>query len=113
MGIRINVLSGRVMSGKSELAAGLQALFDVELVKTHRLIRELTDARSDRKNLQQAGEALDRSTHGEWVSRELSKIVAAKHLNESLRSVDQWILVDSVRIPEQIQHIRQSFGLRV
>jgi adenylosuccinate synthase len=114
MGIRIILLSGPVVSGKSALAAALaNPPFNVHLVKTRLLIAALTNAPLERRALQDAGDALDRSTNGAWVARELTRIIAAQHLAESANNPDTWLLVDSVRIPSQIEHIRKSFGLKV
>jgi adenylosuccinate synthase len=56
----------------------------------------------DRKNLQDMGDKLDVETDGKWVLDELSKWI---DLQEDL----QGVVVDSVRIKEQIKHINEFF----
>lgn len=105
---RIVVLSGPVASGKSELAQALAVKFGADHVSTRELMN--AHARNDnvillqeRQALQQYGEDLDRRTDGRWVADAL----AAKHERLGL---DGLIVVDSIRIPNQLRHIHEAFG---
>lgn len=112
MGLRIVVLSGPVCGGKSNLAVALEKRFAFRRVKTQDIIVELTRVERDRKPLQLAGEKLDRTTDGAWVSKALARVVAAE-VSESESGRDSWVLVDAARTSDQIKHLRNSFGLRV
>jgi adenylosuccinate synthase len=113
MGPRIIVLSGPVNAGKSNLATELQSRFEIRRIKTQDIIVELTAAERERRALQQAGEKLDRTTAGAWVARAITQIIMANPPASADASPDSWVLIDAVRIPEQIAHIRQAFGPRV
>ncbi|MCY4580507.1 MAG: adenylosuccinate synthetase [Chloroflexi bacterium] len=101
---KIILLSGPVASGKSELADLLAGQFDLLRVETSKLLRaRLGEAQSGRVNLQIEGDELDKATHGRWV------------LDEFARELRQWeegrsVIVDSVRIPEQVSAIREAYG---
>jgi adenylosuccinate synthase len=113
MGLRIIVLSGPVVGGKSKLAEALQSQFGIRRLKTQDVIVEITGVDRERRALQQAGEKLDRTTDGAWVAQALARLVTANASAPTDSAPDTWILVDSVRIPAQIDHIRRSFGPRV
>lgn len=76
------------------------------LVKTRLIINKLKpDAANERAALQHAGTQLDVDTGGAWIARELSRT--------DFDDADI-VVVDSVRIPEQVDAIRRAFGtLRV
>ena len=101
---KIILLSGPVASGKSKLAGQLSSQFDLLRVETGKLLKaRLGDAKSGRVNLQEEGDKLDEETNGAWVSDELA------------RELRQWdeeksVIVDSVRIPEQVSAIREAYG---
>ncbi|MGA8840207.1 MAG: adenylosuccinate synthetase [Candidatus Aquilonibacter sp.] len=103
---RIVLLSGRVASGKSQLSDSLRARYASEVVKTREIIIKLKPrVEVTRSALQRAGAALDEETHGEWIAAEL---LDRNFGNGSM------VIVDSVRIAEQVEAIRKSFGaLRV
>lgn len=96
-------LSGPVGVGKSSFCEVLKARFKAERLSTRELLLA-TGAKSEREDLQAAGERLDRETDGKWVSDAL-----AKALPENVADV---IIVDSIRIKKQIDHIRRRFGDR-
>ncbi len=107
MDTKIILLSGPVASGKSELACSLADQFDLGLIETSKLLKAvLEDAQAGRLNLQQEGERLDKETDGRWVLDQLAK---------EMRQWDEGksVVVDSVRIPEQIQAIREAYGQSV
>ena len=76
-------------------------------VETGRLLKaRLGDSQYGRVNLQQEGDKLDEETNGKWV------------LDELARELRQWdesksVIVDSVRIPEQVLAIREAYGPNV
>lgn len=114
MGLRIILLSGPVNAGKSSLAKTLQEpRFGVHRIKTQNIIVEQTGVDRERRSLQEEGERLDRETDGAWVARALAQRVTAAQSAVSDLAGESWILVDAVRIPQQIVHIRQAFGSRV
>ena len=113
MGLRIIVLSGPVVGGKSKLAERLHSRFGIRRVKTQDIIVELTGVERQRRALQQAGEKLDRTTDGAWVARALTRVVTTEYSMTLEEAQDSWVLVDSVRISQQIEHIRRAFGPRV
>jgi adenylosuccinate synthase len=82
-------------------------------VKTQDVIVERTGVERERKALQQAGEKLDRTTGGKWVEQAVTQVVTTEFSESSDSGPDAWVLVDAVRIQEQIDHIRRAFGQRV
>lgn len=98
---RIVVLSGRIGSGKSSLAAGLHVKYAACIVKTHDIIRNLVQIEDDREALQSAGQRLDAQTKGKWLADELAKMDL---------SAGDTIVIDSARIEGQIEAIRDHFG---
>jgi adenylosuccinate synthase len=102
---RIILLSGPVSSGKSTLAMGLASRYNMTICKTVDLLRIRVgpNQTSNRAVLQAEGEALDRRTGGKWVLDVLSSYLREKpEINA--------VIVDAVRIVEQIQVIREAFG---
>lgn len=107
MAKQIVLLSGRVSSGKTKLSTNLVKRFGVHHIKTKELIANLAgEIEYERGAMQDYGELLDRRTKGEWVRQELIKIT------ESLDG-DAVVVVDAVRIPNQIEAIRKAYGRRV
>lgn len=100
----IVVLSGPIRSGKTTLAAKLSERFGMKLIKTHDLIKNAYSglSLSGRISLQEYGEKLDRSTRGKWIANELGKIILAD-------DQDSAFIVDSARIPQQVDAIRLAF----
>ncbi len=105
---RIILLSGPVSSGKSTLAKGLAEHLNMHVFKTSELLQKKvrSDLRTDRKVLQVQGERLDRRTRGRWVIEELEEISRRNN------GVDE-VIIDSVRINEQIDAIREAYGPKV
>jgi len=105
---RIILLSGSISSGKSTLANGLAERLNMHVFKTSELLQKKvrSDLRTDRKVLQVQGERLDRRTRGKWVMEELEEISRRNNqVNE--------VIIDSVRINEQISAIREAYGPKV
>lgn len=99
------VLSGKVCAGKSTLASHLRTRAGAVLVKSKELIFErLPRTTQTRRPAQLAGQKLDRETGGRWL---------AEALNERVMNVDsgkpiELVVIDSVRIAEQVHYLRQS-----
>jgi adenylosuccinate synthase len=97
-----------VSAGKSTLCDGLVNRFGAQPLKTKELIAEAAraDSRLGRGELQHVGDLLDRRTKGEWVARALTRVI------QSLPD-EAIVVVDAVRIIEQVRAIRQSYGSKV
>ncbi|MCI0426409.1 MAG: adenylosuccinate synthetase [Nitrospiraceae bacterium] len=103
---RIVLLSGHVGAGKTQLASELARKYGVRHLKTRDLIKVLRPhVESSRDAMQRAGEQLDRVTKGGWVREGLTKLM--------LQVGDDVIVVDAVRIPNQVRAVREAFGRRV
>ena len=102
---RIILLSGPIASGKSTLAKKLSKHFNTTTVQTRKLLqRTLVHGNSSgRSELQAEGERLDRITGGRWVYDEI-----VQHLRDI--PTDTTVVVDSVRILNQIHTIREAYG---
>lgn len=107
MAKQIILLSGPIASGKSTVADDLERRYKIERVKTRQLI-ERRNPRVGKTRLayQRAGNRLDNETGGRWVAEELGN--AVRRLPD-----DAVVLVDSVRVPSQINAIRRAFGPHV
>lgn len=105
---RLVVLSGRISSGKSALAVGLEQRFGARHLRTRTLLeRSLAPgAAVSRANLQREGQKLDQRTGGRWLADALGRELAAD-------SDPEIVVVDSVRRREQLDAIRAAFGTRV
>jgi adenylosuccinate synthase len=108
--MQIVLLSGSVSSGKTTLSNALSRQFGLELLKTKEIIKNIARKRlgkeleSERKAMQLFGEKLDRETSGRWVCDALVKLI---------RRSDKRVVVDAVRIRQQIRCIRQAYGFAV
>lgn len=91
-------------AGKTTLRRTLVSRYGFRGVSTKDLILAARPTTLERAALQRAGEALDRETKGTWV---------AEGLKTRLDNAPIAIVVDAVRIEEQISAIRQAFGARV
>lgn len=103
----IVLLSGPIAAGKSSLGDQLVRHLGATRVKT----RELLAGRfprlvKDRVGLQRAGDRLDRETTGQWIAT----AVAAMLASAPREGVPALIVVDSVRIHEQVHAFREAFG---
>lgn len=96
-------LSGPIGVGKSSFCEILKTRFGAGRLSTRDLLLA-SGAKGEREDLQAAGERLDQETGGKWVADAL----AAK-LSDGGPSI---VIVDAIRIKEQINHIRQMFGDR-
>src|SRR5689334_22223421 len=103
---KIVLVSGSIASGKTTLVSLLEHEFDnVHVLKTKDVIRELAigklghEVPSERRAMQDFGDRLDRDTKGEWVRDAVRKLLSRLGPSEP----DAIVLVDAVRIPEQIK----------
>lgn len=104
---QIVLLSGHICSGKTTLCDGLVEEFEYRVIKTKDVIKRLFKAtKPGRGNLQTFGDRLDKRTGGSWVRDAIARLDAEQ-------SGDFSIIVDAVRIPEQIESIRETFGANV
>lgn len=108
MGRRIVLLSGPIASGKTALADTLVERFGLLRFKTRELLVRLAPKTEvERLALQQAGERLDTRTKGTWLGEALVRELA----NEP--DQERNVIVDAVRIENQIEAIRERFGAHV
>ncbi|MCB9840167.1 MAG: adenylosuccinate synthetase [Phycisphaeraceae bacterium] len=106
---RIVLLSGQVCAGKTTLAANLAARFDALHIKTRECIAALQrGVPAERGAMQAAGEQLDQQTNGAWVVSALQA-----RLNELQDDGNRIVVLDAVRIPDQINAIRRGYGMGV
>lgn len=98
-------LSGSVASGKTTLGAALVQRWGGVIVSTRSELQRIATARgtplSNRREFQEFGDRLDRETGGNWVVD-----AVATQSSESARL----LIVDAVRIQEQISELRKQFG---
>ncbi|NHT16135.1 adenylosuccinate synthetase [Cellulomonas sp. IC4_254] len=101
-------LSGAIAVGKSTVASKLVDRWGGTVVKTRDALVDLASKRgvdlTDRRAMQAFGDVLDRETAGRWVSD-------AAHAHDGDDS--RLLIVDAVRIREQIDELRVSFGRRL
>jgi adenylosuccinate synthase len=103
----IVALSGHVSAGKTTLCDLLVERFNLVPFHTKDLIRELAgEIQAARGAMQTYGELLDRQTNGRWVCDGVTR--RSKELPE-----DAVIVVDAVRIQQQVDALRQAYGPRV
>src|SRR5665213_2575635 len=104
---RIVLISGPVASGKSELAKRLAQCTSSALLKTKEVIlKYFPKTRVERGPMQRAGDRLDRETAGKWVASEL----AERLLSDRDFTNAPLVVVDAVRIKEQVDEIRKAFS---
>ncbi len=98
------LISGPISSGKSKLSNQLSDKLDARLIKTRDiLIRTKKINSNDRISLQKEGDKLDKKTDGKWVLEDLDCVVRNNTKENTI------FVVDSVRISQQIERIRDAF----
>lgn len=107
----IVLVSGSVSVGKSTLVQALEQRFGAHTLKTREVMVGLASKKgqklaSERLALQEFGEKLDRNTKGAWVLSALKNVVL--NVDE-----DAIVVVDAVRILEQIKQVRRAYGFQV
>jgi adenylosuccinate synthase len=104
--LRIVILSGPVSAGKSTLASLLRDRYGAHIVRTRDFIKErVRRVKDERRALQLAGERLDRADKGAWVREGLVRAVEAAQAGAIPTGM---FVLDSVRIPGQIEAIRRA-----
>lgn len=99
------VLSGPIGAGKSDLATQLRDRLQAKIVKTNEILKTQVDAsKLSRTSLQRTGDRLDRETGGAWVARGLADVLGLHRESEI-----PFVVVDSVRIGEQVDHLRAAY----
>ena len=106
--LRIVLISGPICSGKSALARKLGDLHGARIMKTKDLILKARPRTvRERRKLQLAGQRLDNEDGGNWVARELQGSIDAATEGQTPQGM---FVVDSVRIPGQVEAIRRAYG---
>ncbi len=105
----ILVLSGEICTGKTTLADKLVETFGFKHCKTKEGLnlfaeKKLKGKIPDRDFLQKFGEELDNKDKGKWVL-DYFQILFSKHFHEN-----NFYLVDSVKILNQIKHLREAYS---
>jgi adenylosuccinate synthase len=106
--LHIVVLSGQVGAGKSTLAQRLAAGYDGRRFSTRELMARIATDRGDalpeeRKAMQDYGRKLDHETQGRWVADAVASLVRS---NPDMTL----IVVDAVRLVDQVDVLRESVG---
>lgn len=110
--VRIVAISGPVGAGKTTLARELARRFGMAHVRTQNLMRDAASERGDvieptRRSMQDYGQLLDEETEGRWVADGVGRLIAGQILTETV------IIVDSVRLVDQVERLRDAFPARV
>ena len=113
---KIVLISGSVASGKTTLTENLRSRFDqIQILKTKEVIKSIAlkktgkEIELERRSMQEFGERLDRETNGQWVRDALRRLLGRLGPLEP----EAIVIVDAVRIPEQIRAIRRAYGFSV
>lgn len=96
------VLSGPVAVGKTSFGDALISITGAKRVSTRKFIQALKGTSDDRRKLQIAGDELDNETNGEWVAD-------AVEAELSSAAQDAILLLDSARIPAQVDAVRKRW----
>jgi len=112
---QIVLLSGSISSGKSTLSGLLNTQFGFHVLKTNKVIQSLAvqrlgaEIQSERRAMQKFGESLDKDTKGKWVRDALARLIH----DLGPAGTDALVVVDAVRILDQIRAIRQAYSFSV
>lgn len=115
MAKQVVLLSGNISSGKTSLSTLLKEQFGFHVLKTKEVIQSLArqklgkDVESERRAMQQFGESLDKDTKGRWVRDALSRLIR----DLGAAAPEAMVVVDAVRILDQIKAIRQAYSFAV
>jgi adenylosuccinate synthase len=106
---QIIAISGPIRAGKTTLAYYLERRLGARVIRTREVLENEYGSDPnvrERRELQRLGEQLDRETAGTWVT---SAVTRVERRLEPRRS----IVLDSVRVPEQVQRLKEVPGFRV
>jgi adenylosuccinate synthase len=104
---KVIVLSGPVCSGKTTLAKQLAERFQAHHLRTSDcILAARPNVKREREAMQLAGEALDREYRGQWVLKAFQSI-------EGIDGDNHVIVLDSARIQDQIDAVKNAYGNRV
>lgn len=108
----ILVLSGEICTGKSTLSDKLAKDFNFRICKTKEGLKKFAQTKlkgkiPDRIYLQQFGEELDKRFKGKWVLEYFQDLFSSTFSNEN------FYVIDSSRIIDQIKHIRDAYSFIV
>jgi adenylosuccinate synthase len=112
---QIVLLSGSISSGKSTLSNLLNEQFAFHVLKTKKIIQSFAlqklgkEIEPERRAMQKFGESLDKETKGRWVRDALSRFI--RDLGPA--GIEAKVVVDAVRILDQIRAIRQAYSFSV
>ena len=115
MAKQIVLLSGSISSGKTALSTRLKEQFGFHVLKTKEVIQSLArqklgkEVESERRAMQKFGEGLDKETKGQWVRDALARLIR----DPGAAGPEALVVVDAVRILEQIRAIRQAYSFSV
>ena len=105
--LRVVLLSGPICSGKSALVRLLKERHGAKIIKTRELIlKKAPKTKPERKALQLAGQRLDKKDGGAWVGEALQRSIDSYATAPTPKGL---YVVDSVRIPGQIEAIRRAY----
>jgi len=112
---KVVLLSGSISSGKTSLSTLLKEQFGFHVLKTKEVIQSLArqklgkEVESERRAMQKFGESLDKDTKGRWVRDALSRLIR----DLGAAAPEAMVVVDAVRILDQIKAIRQAYSFAV
>ena len=115
MAKQIVLLSGSISAGKTSLSTRLKEQFSFHVLKTKEIIQSLArqkfgeEIESERRAMQKFGEDLDEDTKGRWVRDALARFIR----DLGAAGPEAMIIVDAVRILDQIRAIRQAYSFSV
>ena len=102
------LVSGPVCSGKSSFVAQLQDKHNATVIKTKDLILAKSPRTNpERHKLQIAGQRLDNADNGAWVAEAVQRRIDTA---TTLGTPEGLFVVDSVRIPGQVEAVRKAYG---
>jgi adenylate kinase family enzyme len=103
-------ISGPVRGGKSTLADNLERTLGAHVVRTKSVLIDeygpSPEMRRRRAQLQELGEKLDRETRGGWVASAVQRAAQGTQARRVL-------VVDAVRIPQQVDLLRRTVGFKL
>jgi len=106
---KVVLISGRICTGKSELANRLQDEFGYHVIHTSLTLKRVAGERrlsDDRLTLQALGDTLDKETDHRWVLKEFQERVASIPVGAP-------VVIDNIRTSQQLDHFRTSRELTV